>query len=301
STPDGSYESYGNESYRHGPEDDRFGEEAYAPSQHFEEEPAYKKGDVPPEQLTGFPVVILQSCSSLGERFLKRVHPFGGAAKIGTDTSMHSASGAAFVKAFTDGLLYHDATLGEALRDARIYFFLLQQLKNHRGHTKQAKSQRAALSFQLWGDPELRAFPQGVAEPRRKPADIEFIDGEPGDTEPGTLSISVPAGGDAEVRTKDYFAHVFPDAQVAGIVMRTSDDAPRRVAPLHFFRTELPEGIEKPSLGRLQGRGEDSTEAFFGIDELHRRMYILWYPKEKKYTDNTFQLQFSKDENDEDL
>ncbi|MGM0487079.1 MAG: C25 family cysteine peptidase [Planctomycetota bacterium] len=273
------------------------GHEPYDGFQHWEEDNSVQSGrETPSAQLAGLPVVILQSCSSLGERFLKRIHPFGGVAKIGTDTSVHSASGAAFVKAFADGLLYRDATLGEALRDARIYFFLLQKLKNDRGHTKQAKGQRAALSFQLWGDPELRVFPQGVEEPRRDPAEIEFID-----SEPDALSISIPPGKDTEVRTDDYFARVFPDTQVAGIVMRTGDDAPRRVAPIHFFRKRLPEDIEKPPLGRLHVPGDDSIKAFFGIDELHQRVYVLYYPEEKKYTDKTFQLQFSKDENDEDL
>lgn len=247
-----------------------------------------KTDQISSQQLKGLPVVILQSCSSLRERFFQRIHPFGGVAKIGTDTAMHSASGTAIIKTFADSALYHNATLGEALRDAGIYFFLLQKLKDSRGHTKQPKSQRAALSFQLWGDPELKIFPQGTEDPRQEPAEIEFAD-----STTDTLKASFPAVEGAEVRTEEYFADFYPDAQVAGIVRRISDDEPRRIAPIHFFRKKVPAKIEPPS-GRLKIANDDSTEAFFSLDKRHNYLYVIYYPEKRYYTDETYLLKLPK-------
>ena len=95
-----------------------------------------------PTALDGLPVVILQSCDSLKQGVFRQVHESGGVALIGTATPVHSTSGSAMVKAVADGLLYRGQTLGEALCDARNYFACLQDLKDLRGHTQQAKSER---------------------------------------------------------------------------------------------------------------------------------------------------------------
>ncbi len=244
-----------------------------------------KAGEIPPEQLEGLPLVILQSCSSLGERFLDRIHPFGGAAKIGTVSAMHSASGTAIIKTLTDSVLYNDATLGESLRNARIYFFLMQKLKYSRDHTEQPKTQRAALSFQLWGDPELKVFPHAPDKPRQEPAEIEFTDS-------GSLRLSIDAVDEIKIETDDYFADFYPKAQVAGIVKRTGEDEPRRVAPIHFLQKELPSTRETKSSGRLEVKNVDSAEAFYSIDRMHDQLYVLFYPEKRYHTEEEYLLQF---------
>jgi len=261
-----------------------------------EDKPEEKEVEAPSDQLKGLPVVILQSCSSLGQRFFDKTNPFGAAAKIGTDTSMHSASGTAFIKMFADSVLYRDANLGEALRYARKYFILMQTLKDARDHTQQPKSQRAALSFQLWGDPELRVFPQGIDKPRQKPAEVEFAG-----SDPAVLEVSMPSVEDKKVQTEDYFATFYPEAQVAGIVRRVDDDEPRRVAPIHFFRKQLPEGIDKPSSGRLYVEDNDSIDAFYEIENKHKQLSVIFYPEKRYYTDETYRLKFPKEEKDNEL
>ncbi len=118
--------------------------------------------------LEGLPIIVLQSCDSLEKGVLRQIDSCGGAAVIGATTPVHSTSGAAFIKALCDGVLYRGQSVGEALRDARNYFFCLQELKDLRGHREQAKSQRVALSFRLWGDPELRVF-RAARKPSRRP------------------------------------------------------------------------------------------------------------------------------------
>ncbi len=271
--------------------------DALGPQEEREEDnPGEKEVEVPSDQLKGLPVVILQSCSSLGQRFFDRTNPFGAAAKIGTDTSMHSASGTAFIKMFADSVLYRDATLGEALRYARTYFILLQSLKDARDHTLQPKSQRAALSFQLWGDPELRVFPQGIDKPRQKPAQVQFAS-----SDPAMLEVSLPSVEDKEVQTDDYFATFYPDAQVAGIVRRIADDEPRRVAPIHFLRKTLPAEIEKPSSGRLHVKDNDSIDAFYKINNENRHLYVIFYPEKRYYAGETYQLEFRGGGQDDEL
>ena len=45
----------------------------------------------------------------------------------------------------------------------------VEELKGRRGHKEQAKGIRVALSFRLWGDPEMTALPMRLPEPRQEP------------------------------------------------------------------------------------------------------------------------------------
>ena len=119
--------------------------------------------------LTGLPIVVLQSCDSLDEPVLWRIDELGGVAVIGSITPIHSGSGSALVNALADAVLYRGATLGEALRDAQNYLFCLEDLKSLRGHKEQAKSRRVAISFRLWGDPELSVLPTAAEPPAEAP------------------------------------------------------------------------------------------------------------------------------------
>ncbi len=229
-----------------------------------------------PRRFDGLPVVVLQSCQSLDINTAHRIIGFGGISLLGSTTNIHSASGSTFAKAFTDGLLYGDQTVGEALRDARNYFFCLQDLKNQRGHKEQHKSMRVALSFRLWGDPEIRPLPGARRPPRRAPLTLTWSGRD-------QLTISLPPRRLAEVKTDRYRARMFPQAQAAGIVRRgKAPDAPRRLMPLYFFHTPVPRGFAAPDDRRLCRINGDPNRTVFRVDTTGTHLYLIHFPKKEK-------------------
>lgn len=189
-----------------------------------------------PLVLDGLPLVVLQSCGSLRKDVFQQVFASGGVGMLGTSTSVHSISGSAFVKALCDGMLYRGDTVGEAFRDARNYFFCLQDLKQLRGHTQQGKSQRVALSFRLWGDPELELFGSRAGKPALAPVSARWADGD-------RLAVSVPGQLLPEVSSPGYFAKVSPGSETAGLVEAIENQSLRRVTPLYFFKLPMPAGF----------------------------------------------------------
>ena len=121
--------------------------------------------------LAGLPIVVLQSCESLDDAVLWRLDELGGVAVIGSMTPIHSGCGSALLNAAMTSLLYRGGTLGETLRDAQNYMFCVEDLKARRGHKEKAKGVRVALSFRLWGDPELQVLPMRARASRgRRPS-----------------------------------------------------------------------------------------------------------------------------------
>ena len=86
---------------------------------------------IEPYELRGLPFIILQSCSSLDESARKLLKNTA-VGIIGSVTSIHSASGSAFLNALFHGVLYQNDTIGEALRDARNYLLCIVELKKKR-------------------------------------------------------------------------------------------------------------------------------------------------------------------------
>jgi len=226
--------------------------------------------------LAGLPVVVLQSCDSLKRDVLREIHESGGVALIGSSTPVHSTSGSAFIKALSDGVLYRDLTLGEAVRDAWNYFLCLQDLKNARGHRQQAKSRRVAMSFRLWGDPELRLFAQGLGEPELRPVAARW-DG------PGRLVVSQPAATLPVERSEKYEARVFPGSEAAGMVRRVEGESARRLTPLYFFRMSLPDGLAAAGDSwTVEGSGSERPRAVVRTDPAGRSLYVLYYPSAQR-------------------
>jgi len=236
------------------------------------------------EPLAGFPVVVLQSCDSLDEGIMRRVHELGGSALLSTVTYMYSASGSAFVKAVCDGVLYRRATLGEAVRDARNYFFCLQDLKNVRGHHQQAKSQRAALSFQLWGDPQLRVVPPLAGAPKIHPVAARWSARD-------ELTIDVPPRRLERAASEAYRLRAFPGSGTAGLVRRTKDGSGRRLTPIYFFRLPLPAAFDAKGFASVQRPGDPPNRAVFRTDPWRRYVYVLYSPAEETPRE-TFTLKF---------
>ena len=186
--------------------------------------------------LAGLPVVILQSCDSLDERVLWCVDESGGVALVGSVTPIHSGSGSSLVQALSGAILYRGATLGEAFRDAQNYLLCLGEWKVRRGLKEQAKSRRVALSFRVWGDPELRVLPAWEPRPVEPPVAARC-------SAPGRLIIDVPQRRLPEARNAKYVAAMFPGSQAAGMVAASAGGSVRRVMPVYFFRLPLPDGF----------------------------------------------------------
>ena len=245
--------------------------------------------ETPPVSVTrlqGSPLVVLQSCYSLDEARSRRIFDLGAAGLIGSVTSIHSASGSAFIKAFCDGLLYGRETVGEALRDARNYFLCLAMLKSERGHKEQAKAFRVALSFRLWGDPEMRIPLKRGVRPRRVPISARFVDAN-------TVQVTTPERRLPKCITEQYIAHIFPGAQLAGIVKRLKNREQRRLMPLYFFKFPVPEDFPYQRWRRLFREGDDCNRAVFLADPIRRSVYVLYFP-EKEKCGETFTLHFAE-------
>jgi hypothetical protein len=237
------------------------------------------------DRLEGLPLVVLQSCHSLEERVSQRIFDLGGVGVVASATNIHSASGSAFVKAFTDGLLYRGDTVGEALRDARNYFLCLGKLKKQRGHRETAKAYRVALSFRLWGDPELHVFSEGQGS-RRKPVSAEIMPLH-------EVAVSTPKYKLPIRRNEKYFVRMFPGSQVAGIVKALKNKPIRRLMPFCFFRLPFPADLDMGAHRCLQRDGDPPNRAVFLTDPLKRFIYVLYFP-EKEVESDAFALRFTE-------
>ncbi len=231
------------------------------------------------KSLDGMPVVFLQSCSSLDPLLAQSIFDSGGVGLIGSVTGIHSASGASFAKAFSDGLLGRDSTVGEALRDARNYFLCLGELKSARGHKQGSKAYRVALSFRLLGDPEARL---GVARGGAAAPGLQAVAAEFGS--PGEITVRVPKRRLPEARTDKYVGQFFPGSQAAGIVRSVKGKAARRLMPLYFFRLDAPRGFGAGGVSisfpvQPPDRGPRSV---LMTDSFGRYAYLLHLPERER-------------------
>ena len=185
--------------------------------------------------LSGLPIVFLQSCESLDDAILWRLDELGGVAIIGSMTSIHSGTGSAMLNAAMNSMLYQGGTLGEALRDAQNYMLCVEELKGRRGHKEQAKGIRVALSFRVWGDPELRVWPMPLSQPRQEPVRAEWLGWN-------AVRIDVPQTRLPEARYDKYTASIFPNSQFAGL-LHTEPDMTKRLTPIYFFCLPLPANL----------------------------------------------------------
>lgn len=234
-------------------------------------------------RLENFPLVILQSCNSLDRETGKIILDLGGIGIVGSVTNIHSASGSSFIKAFCDNMLYRGATVGEALRDARNYFFCLADLKDKRNHKQTDKMRRVALSFRLWGDPEARIFPRGMT-PRFRPVKAYFR-GNHG------IAIKTPKNRLSTARTPAYTVRTFPGSQTAGIVARMRRRQTRKLMPLYFFRKRLPGNFSYGQGVPVDEKGKSDRCAVLA-DEYDRYLYILYFPKDVE-KNQEYKLEFS--------
>ncbi len=227
-------------------------------------------------RLSGLPLVVLQSCSSLEEPMFQLIFNCGGIGLIGSVTSIHSASGSAFIKAFSDSMLYRGDSVGEALRSARNYFLCLAELKNRRGHKETPKLRRVALSFRLWGDPEMRLFPEKPNKPRLRQLKAKF-------TKKQQVLINVPRRRLPKSTTKNYLAQIFPGSELAGLVKRIKDKPQRRITPLYFLRLHLPENFKINNYRDIRRSRDPGGHGVFLCDPYREYLYLLYYPPKERH------------------
>lgn len=219
-----------------------------------------------------FPFMILQSCDSLKNHEILLDRGISGI--IGSCSKVHSASGSATIKMLLDAMLYDGANYGEALRDAKNYSLSVVELKKKRGHIQQDKTLRSALTFRLMGDPQARLFFKKLPEPSRKPVKARFVNDQ-------TVEITTPLRYYPEVKNKCYKLQLFPKAETAGIVSRSSNPAitMRCINPLYFFR--LPLNQTQRQIGNFDFKEDHATSprSINLTDPFGRWIYILHYPK----------------------
>jgi hypothetical protein len=223
--------------------------------------------------LTGLPIVFLQSCESLDDGMLWRLDELGGVALIGSMTSIHSGAGSAMLKAAMNSMLYHGGTLGEALRDAQNYMLCVEELKGRRGHKEQAKGIRVALSFRLWGDPELKPWPMRLAEPRQAPVRAEWLGWN-------ALRVHVPEARFPEIRCDKYAASIFPNSQFAGLI-HTEPDSTKRLSPIYFFCLPLPATLSANEALTLEPARVDARRVAVRIDRGRGVVYLVYVPDQE--------------------
>ena len=225
--------------------------------------------------LAGLPIVVLQSCESLDDAVLWRLDELGGVALVGSMTPIHSACGSALLNAAMSSMLYRGGTLGEALRDAENYMFCVEELKARRGHKESVKGIRVAMSFRLWGDPELPVLPSRLGEPRQAPVRAEWVADD-------TLRITLPAARLPEARSEKYVASMFPNSQAAGLLKTEEGEPMKRISPFYFFCLPLPEGLAHSEVRELVPSPSDARRVDARIDSSRGLLYLVYYPEQEK-------------------
>jgi hypothetical protein len=229
--------------------------------------------------LEGLPIVFLQSCESLDDAVLWRMDELGGVALIGSMTAIHSGCGSSLLNAAMSSLLYRGGTLGETLRDAQNYMFCVEELKARRGHKEQAKGVRVALSFRLWGDPELQVLPNRPGAPRQAPVRAEWI----GDD---SLRITMPQSRLPDVHSEKYSASMFPNSQTAGLLKSEEGAALKKISPLYYFCLPLPAGLMESGVTGLEPLPSDVKRVDARIDPGRGLLYLVYYPEQEKPGDS---------------
>ena len=185
-------------------------------------------------------LVVLQGCYTLDRSDPYVMVQQGAAAVVGTYMAVYSASGSAFAKALLDAMLYHGADAGEAMVHARNYLLAYVALKRKRGHRDWRKTWRAALSFDLWGDPTAR--PVDAPHPPSTPYVHLERDGD-------TLRFVVPPRPWGRLQVGRYELEPTPGSELGAIYTRKrSWGDRRRMQEMYFGWVDLPDFESEPRL-----------------------------------------------------
>jgi hypothetical protein len=196
-------------------------------------------------------VVFLQSCLALQDWKAQPLLSRGAVAVVGTSTRTYSGSGGACSLAFFNAVLYDDASLGGALRQAKNFLLAYAMLKEKRlGKDAQrtGANLRAAWAFTLWGDPTLK-LPRpkrGSAEkgdsPLEEKGTVPFFGREPirREVHGRTILLSIPPEPLDKVTSARFQAQMPPNGRLAGLVRKEGDADGQPLVPLVFAEVYLP-------------------------------------------------------------
>lgn len=180
------------------------------------------------------PFVVLQGCYTLDRSDPFILFDHGTQSIVATSAAIYSASGSAFARALFDSMLYANADLGTAVRDARNYLLALTELKKLRGHKDWTKTYRAALAFALWGDPTARP-PLAVPNSSVPPATWALAD--------DALTLTIPSRRLESTTVGRYTAHPVSRAQLSGLIVADGEHAARTLKELFFTTVAAPAGV----------------------------------------------------------
>ena len=214
-----------------------------------------------------------QSCDSLDSSYAYPLFRTGTIAYIGSNSYIHSASGAAFTKAFFDAVLYEDMDVGSALLYAKNYLLTWVNLKKKKGHSEWAKAYRVALSFSLWGDPTTKLYLKTSPKPKLSLPRIKRFDNH--------LILIVPPAWYKEIETEKYYTKFPPGGKFAGVVKSKKGKGKRKVPPLLFTHINLND------ISHLKLETSDLKEEEWSYlwDEKRKVLYLLVYPENFKKGD----------------
>jgi hypothetical protein len=216
-------------------------------------------------------IAILQGCYTLDRSDPMILIEKGTEAIVATSAAIYSAPGSAFARALFDAVLYDDADLGIAVRNARNYLLALAQLQRLRGYKEWHKTFRAALAFALWGDPTL-AIPLKTGRPSVKPVHWKASDGE--------LTLTIPRQRMRNVAVDEYVARPAPRTMYGGLVVRMSDGKRRELKDMYYDVRQVSEA-QKHVCQPEESWGE--TISLYAPRS--QTLFVLARPEWEKYPD----------------
>ncbi len=230
-------------------------------------------------------LVFLQSCLALQDWKVQPLLNRGAVAVIGTSTRTYSGSGGACSLAFINAVLYDDASLGGALRQAKNFLLAYAMLKEKRlGKDAQrtGANVRAAWAFTLWGDPTLHLPRPETQQEVREPIRQE-VHGH-------TIALKLPPERLEKVKSSRFQAQMPPNARLAGLVRKTGDEDGQPLVPLVFAEVHLPK-IPAGQAPKLHSRLPDSHWVFTW-DACRRTGYLLATPRSRDAEELRFHVEW---------
>ncbi|WP_373044638.1 hypothetical protein [Vulgatibacter sp.] len=206
---------------------------------------------------------FLQGCYTLDRADPYLLIERGANAVLGSYMAVYSASGSGFARAWVNAQLHDGETMGEALVTARNYLLATVELKKRRGHKDWRKTLRAALSWELWGDPTA-PLPVDRGSTRKAPVQATVR----GDK----VQVRVPAAMLPKASASQYWAKTRPGALLSGLYDEKPPEGGRRLIELFLVEVEVPEAFGDAP--RLSSKYDPSTYAWV-FSPHSRRMWVL--------------------------
>ncbi|MBP3955782.1 hypothetical protein J8F10_10855 [Gemmata sp. G18] len=231
-------------------------------------------------------LIFLQSCLALNPDESALLFDRGAAAVVGTPNRTYSGSGGALTLAFFDSLAYDGRNAGASMRHAKNFLLCYMDLKAKRlgdGAKMSGANKRAAWTFTIWGDPELK-MPKPAPPKDALPAlACEVVKDR--------ITLSLPEKRYPPTEVAPYKAEMWPGGRLAGLF--TTDEEARLLAPLAFAEVSLPnakEGYTPRLSSKVPGRNW-----VFRWDARRRVGYILSVPREKDEGKIEFRVHWDAD------